>query len=87
MITTALMFSKFPYGSVDTIQNPNCGKNKGSEVHFFIDILKFSHQNESSDMLSINLGNVSKLILGLKHFKLYRITGNGEEKMILQVNK
>ena len=84
MITTPLKFSKFPYGTVDIIQNPNCGKQKGSEVHFFINILKYSHLNENFDMISIDLGNVSRLILGLKHIKLHRID-NGEERIILKV--
>ena len=85
MITTPLKFSKFPHGTVDLIQNPNCGKQKGSEVHFFINILKYSQLNESADIISINLGNVSRLVLGLKHFKLHRID-NGEERMILKVS-
>ena len=86
MITTQLVFSKLPYGDIDVIQNPECGDHKGSEVHFFINILKYSHLNESSDVVRINIGNVSKLILGLNHFKLYKISSVGEEKLILQVS-
>ena len=36
-----MVFSDIPYGSVDQITNPKCGKHKGSEVHFFINVLKY----------------------------------------------
>ena len=132
-----MKFTEFPYGSNNQIANPECGKKKASEVHFYINVLKFPDENtddntventventdentventdentdentyentdentventventdendqtNSIDLVSIKLGEKFKLVLGMKHVKIFKVESENEEKIIFKVS-
>ena len=99
VITTPMKFTEFPYGSNNQIANPECGKKKASEVHFYINVVKYSvkgdqtenDQNENDEtnginLVSIKLGDQFKLVLGMKHVKIYKLDSENEERIIFKVS-
>jgi sRNA-binding protein len=119
-----MKFNEFPYGSNNQIANPECGKKKASEVHFYINVMKYpvkndqtetdqtetdqtetdqtetdqtendqtdNDQNEndetnSIDLVSIKLGDKFKLVLGMKHVKIYKVESENEENLFFKVS-
>ena len=124
VITTPMKFTEFPYGSNNQIANPECGKKKASEVHFYINVMKYPDENtdentventvenadentdentventgettdentdendqtNSIDLVSIKLGDKFKLVLGMKHVKIFKVESENEERIIFKV--
>ena len=104
-----MKFNEFPYGSNNQIANPECGKKKASEVHFYINVMKYPVENDqtetdqtendqtdndqnendetnSIDLVSIKLGDKFKLVLGMKHVKIYKVDSENEEKLFFKVS-
>ena len=89
-----MKFTEFPYGSNNQIANPECGKKKASEVHFYINVMKYPVENDqnendetnSIDLVSIKLGDKFKLVLGIKHVKIYKVDNENEERIIFKVS-
>ena len=91
-----MKFTEFPYGLDNQIANPECGKKKASEVHFYINVMKYPDENtgentvendqtNSIDLVSIKLGDKFKLVLGTKHVKIFKVEGENEERIIFKV--
>ena len=99
-----MKFTEFPYGSNNQIANPECGKKKASEVHFYINVIKYPDENDldtdlvteldtadtdqtnSIDLVSIKLGDKFKLVLGMKHVKIFKVESENEERIIFKVS-
>ena len=65
-------FTDLSPGLMSTEDNPRCGHDSGSEVHF---ILK-SPSHGQEDLVAIQLGDQYKIVLGSGFAKLYRLTAS-----------
>lgn len=80
-------FTTLPFASMDKVDNPLCGLSEGSEVHFFLKGPTPPAVTSRIDLVTINLGDRFKVVLGESHADLYRLLNEGETKLIHQVTQ